>query len=212
VYSVVLAAFTRDIEPPPKMSNVMVVDPSDWSPYLFRPCACSNTDSGETRLTSCAAASETRLLETWSVLTTAPAAATERMLAHNRESTGSHDQVRLVTSSGTAAWTNSELQEVSSAGIATRDTAPIVVLVEVEVEVVEVEVVEVVSVLDVVVVVVLVEVVNVLDVVLVVVVVLLVEDVEVSVADAVVTDVVVDVIVSVTLSSMGVLMLSTVRV
>mmetsp|Transcript_19493 Transcript_19493/g.55253 ORF Transcript_19493/g.55253 Transcript_19493/m.55253 type:complete len:190 (+) Transcript_19493:212-781(+) len=189
------------------MSNVMVVDPSDWSPYLFRPCACSNTDSGETRLTSCAAASETRLLETWSVLTTAPAAATERMLAHNRESTGSHDQVRLVTSSGTAAWTNSELQEVSSAGIATRDTAPIVVLVEVEVEVVEV-----VSVLDVVVVVVLVEVVNVLDVVLVVVVVLLVEDVEVSVADAVVTDVVVDVIVSVTLSSMGVLMLSTVRV
>jgi len=41
----------------------------------------------------------------------------------------------VVVSSGIAAWTNSELQGVNSAGITTRDTAPIVVVVDVVLEV-----------------------------------------------------------------------------
>ena len=58
------------------------------------------------------------------------------MLAHSFETEGwsdttRHDHVRLVVPYGTAAWTNSELQEVSTAGIATTLTAPIVVVVDV---------------------------------------------------------------------------------
>ena len=84
MYSVVLIALTKDLEPP-NTSNAKVVDPNDWSPCWFRPCACSHTGIGEVKSTSAAAASETRSLDTWSVLTTAPAAATERMLAHSCE-------------------------------------------------------------------------------------------------------------------------------
>lgn len=139
--------------------------------------------------------------------TTAPAVATDKMLAHSLELDGSHDHVKAVVSSGSAAWTNRELQEFSSVGIATTDTAPIVVVVEVVVDV------------DVVVEVVVVEVVveEVVSVLMVVVVVQVVTD---DVPDAVDTlvvlvmlnVVVVDVIVSVMLSNTGVLKLSTVSV
>lgn len=136
------------------------------------------------------------------------------MLTHNCEALGSQDHVRVVVSSGIAAWTNSELQEVNSEGIATTDTAPIVVVVEV---VLDVDVVELL--VDVVLVVVLVEVVSVLDVVLVVVVVVVVAVIEVSdvEADAVVMVVVLNVVVvnvtvSVMLSTVGSLRPSTVTV
>ena len=107
------------------------------------------------------------------MVTTAPAVATDRMLAHSFETEGwsdttRHDHVRLVVSYGTAAWTNSELQEVSTAGIATTLTAPIVVVVDVVLDVdvvVEVVVVEIVveEVVNVLMVVVVVHVVNVLE-------------------------------------------------
>lgn len=161
------------------------------------------------------------------MVTTAPAVAKDRMLAHNFEVEGSHDHVTLVVSSGNAAWTNSELQEVSSAGIATRDTAPIVVVVEVVLEVdvvVEVVVVETVVEEEVNVLMVVEEVVNVLTVLVKVHVVNELE--EVAVVVAVVDDeadsldtlvvlvmlsvVVVDVTVSVTLSITGALRASTV--
>lgn len=100
---------TRDTEPVAKTSNVKVVEPSERPPYWFTPRAVSDTDIGEvseTRSeleTSFAAASETRSLETWSVVKTAPAVATDRMLAHNCDSAGSHDHVSSMVPSGTAA-------------------------------------------------------------------------------------------------------------
>jgi hypothetical protein len=120
----------------------------------------------------------------------------------------------VVVSSGIAAWTNNELQEVNSEGIANIDMAPMVVVVEVVV--VEVVVVETVVEELIVVLTVLVKVHVVTELEKVAVVVAVVDD-EADALDTLavlvtLNVVVVDVIVSVTLSTVGALRLSTVTV